>query len=375
MMTMFKTALLASALIFSVFVTAQDDFPYTFNHLVDLGATETKDQCNTGTCWSFATLSFVESELLRMGKGNHNLSEMYNVRVTYPAKAENYVRFHGKAQFGAGSLSHDVINVIESHGVVPEEVYNGLNYGVERHNHSELDALLEGMVKQLVEKNRGRMSPNWQEAVGAVLDVYLGEVPETFQYNGETYTPSSLRDELGIKADDYVSISSFTHHPFYETFILEVPDNFSQGSFYNVPMDELVSSVENALSEGYTVAWDADVSEKGFSFRNGMAIAPAEGVSKDVLFKEVVDEIEVTQEIRQEQFDSYQTTDDHLMHITGVAEDQDGNKYFITKNSWGTGNSFDGYQYVSMAYFKLKTISVMMHQDAVPKDTRKSLGL
>lgn len=372
---MHKLTLLVTAFVFSLFANAQDDFPYTFNHLVDIGATETKDQCNTGTCWSYATLSFLESELLRMGKGTHNLSEMYNVRVTYPAKAENYVRFHGKAQFSAGSLSHDVINVIEDFGVIPESVYSGLNYGVERHDHSELDALLDGMVKQLVEKNKGKMSPNWTQAVGAVLDVYLGEIPESFQYNGETYTPTSLRDELGIKASNYVSLSSFTHHPFHETFILEVPDNFSQGSFHNVPMEEMMAAVENALSQGYTVAWDADVSEKGFSFRNGMAIAPAAGVTKDQLFKEKVAEMKVTQEIRQDQFDSYQTTDDHLMHITGVAEDQDGNKYFIIKNSWGTGNSFNGYQYVSMSYFNLKTISVMMHKDAVPKGIKKSLGI
>ena len=239
---MHKLTLLVTAFVFSLFANAQDDFPYTFNHLVDIGATETKDQCNTGTCWSYATLSFLESELLRMGKGTHNLSEMYNVRVTYPAKAENYVRFHGKAQFSAGSLSHDVINVIEDFGVIPESVYSGLNYGVERHDHSELDALLDGMVKQLVEKNKGKMSPNWTQAVGAVLDVYLGEIPESFQYNGETYTPTSLRDELGIKASNYVSLSSFTHHPFHETFILEVPDNFSQGSFHNVLMEEMMAA-------------------------------------------------------------------------------------------------------------------------------------
>jgi bleomycin hydrolase len=346
---------------------AQSDNAYTFEIVKSQDATETKDQCKTGTCWSFATISFVESELIRMGKGQHNLSEMFNVRMTYPKKAEQYVRYQGKYQFGPGSLCHDVINVIRDHGVIPEQVYDGLNYGTDRHDHGEMDAMLEGMVKNLVEKARGNLSPNWMEAVEAVLDGYLGEVPSEFQYNGKSYSPESLRDELGLVADDYVSISSFTHHPFYEDFVLEVPDNFSKQAFYNVPVEELYAICTDAR--------DADVSEKGFSFSNGMAIAPVSGTKKAELFKTVVEEVDVTQELRQEGFDTYHTTDDHLMHITGISKDQDGNMYYVTKNSWGTGNSNDGYQHVSESYFKLKTIAIMVHKDAIPKDLQKKLGI
>lgn len=370
-----KLGILLTVLTFQLGVIAQSESAYTFEIVDGHEATETKDQCRTGTCWSFATISFVESELIRMGKGQHNLSEMYNVRMTYPEKAEMYVRYQGKAQFGPGSLCHDVMNVIADHGMVPEEVYNGLNYGTDKHDHGEMDAMLEGMVKNLVEKNRGSLSPNWRDAVESVLDGYLGEVPEKFNYNGKSYSPTSFRDEMGINPDDYVSISSFTHHPFYETFILEVPDNFSQQAFYNVSIEELTDIAYGAIAGGYTVAWDADVSEKGFSFSNGMAIAPVAGTKKADLFKTVVEEMDVTQEIRQEGFDTYSTTDDHLMHITGVSKDQDGNKYFVTKNSWGTGNGNDGYQHVSESYFKLKTIAIMIHKDALPKELKKKLGI
>lgn len=370
-----KFFLLTFVAVFQLSAFAQTDNAYTFEVVTSHDATETKDQCKTGTCWSFATISFMESELIRMGKGHHNLSEMYNVRMTYPEKALNYVRYQGKAQFGAGSLCHDVINVVADHGMIPEEVYDGLNYGTDRHDHGEMDAMLEGMVKNLVEKSRGSLSPNWLDAVESVLDGYLGEVPEQFNYNGKSYTPESFRDELGVKADDYVSISSFSHHPFYENFILEVPDNFSQQSFYNVPIEELLSICSDALASGFTVAWDADVSEKGFSFSNGMAIAPVAGTKKSDLFKTVVEEMDVTQEIRQEGFDTYSTTDDHLMHITGVSKDQDGNMYYVIKNSWGTGNGKDGYQHISMPYFKLKTIAIMVHKDAISKNMKKKLGI
>ncbi|MCB0762904.1 MAG: aminopeptidase, partial [Flavobacteriales bacterium] len=247
---------------FALSVQAQnggDNFPYTFKVVKDNTATETKDQCNTGTCWSFATSSFIESELIRMGKGEHDISEMYAVRMTYPMKAENYVRYQGKAQFGPGSLSHDVINVIREYGIVPESVYSGLDANQKRHDHGELDAVLEGMVKAVVDKNHGRISGDWDDAVDAVLDVYLGEAPEAFEYQGKRYTPQSFRDAMELNPDDYVSITSFTHHEFYDDFILEVPDNFSQGEFYNVPLDELVRITKDALAAGFTVAWDADV--------------------------------------------------------------------------------------------------------------------
>ena len=377
-----KHVILLFALVFAFGAHAQKknkksetpSFPYTFEVVVDNGATSTKDQCRTGTCWSFATVSFVESELMRMGKGEHNLSEMFNVRMTYPKKAENYVRYQGKAQFSAGSLSHDVINAIRDFGMVPEEVYTGLNPGMTEHDHGELDAMLEGLIKGIVSK-RGTKSDSYKKAVAAVLDVTIGAVPENFTYQGKKYTPTSFRDAMGFNADDYVSLSSFTHHAMWEPFILEVPDNFSQGAFYNVPLETLGAVAQSALRGGYTVAWDADVSEKGFSFRNGMAILPAKGTSKDDLFKKVVEEESVDAVSRQAAFDSQSTTDDHLMHLTGLRKDQNGKLYYVIKNSWGTGNDFDGHQHISEAYFDMKTVGIMVHKDALPADVRSKLGL
>ncbi|MFZ6050926.1 C1 family peptidase [Halocola ammonii] len=366
-----KWAALALALCVSTFVSAQDEQVYEFTVVKEIDATETKDQCRTGTCWSFATISFLESEALRLGNGKHDFSEMFNVRVTYPLKAEKYVRYQGKYQFGPGSLSHDVINAVAEHGIVPESVYKGLNYGLEEHNHAEMDAMLEAMVKAVVENKGRRLTNKWEDAVNSVLDVYLGEIPTTFEYSGKIYTPEEFRNAMGIVPEDYLSFTSFTHHPFYEPFVLEVPDNFSQEPFNNVPLEDLVSIVDNAIEKGFTVAWDADVSERGFSFRNGMAIAPEESVSKDQLFKEVVEEVEVTQMLRQVQFNNFQTTDDHLMHIVGMALDQDGKEYYIVKNSWGADNPYGGIQYVSKAYFMLKTVGILVHQDAVPSDVSK----
>ncbi len=372
-----KNIILLIALFISITTLAQDqsELPYKFNVVKDNSSTVIKDQCRTGTCWSFATSSFIESEILRLGGKSVNLSEMYNVRVTYPEKAMNYVRYQGKAQFGAGSLSHDVINAIRDYGMVPESVYTGLNYDMERHNHAEMDALLEAMVKAVVKEDKRNITDKWDDAIAAVLDVYLGKIPKNFDYEGKKYTPTSFRDAMGIHADDYVEITSFTHHPFYKKFILEVPDNFSQGQFQNVPIEELYDIVKKAINDGYTVAWDADVSEKTFSFRNGMAILPAKGVKKDDYFKKIVPELKVDQAFRQKGFNDFQTTDDHLMHITGIAKDQDGKEYFIIKNSWGQNNPFGGHQYISAEYFKGKTISVMLHKDALSKEMKKKLGL
>lgn len=366
-----KGILLLFAIILSFGVTAQEKNVYQFTNKIELDATETKDQCRTGTCWSYSTVSFLESELIRMGKGEHNLSEMFNVRVTYPKKADKYVRYQGKYQFGPGSLCHDVINAMRDYGIVPDAVYSGLPEGEDEHNHGEMDAMLEAMLKAVVDKRTAAYGDQWRMAVEGVLDAYLGEVPESFEYQGKKYTPASLRDEMGLNADDYVSLTSFTHHPFYDEFILEVPDNFSQGLFYNVPIDMLENQVVAALEAGYTVAWDADVSERGFSFREGMAIIPPEGVSRDDLWKQTLREPVITQELRQEGFENYQTTDDHLMHITGMATDQNGKRYFIIKNSWGDGNKYGGKQYVSMSYFRMKTVSILLHKDALMKDLKR----
>ena len=332
LMKNFSILILLSAISIQLF---SQDHPYKFETVVDLESTEVKDQCMTGTCWSFSTISFVESELIRMGKGQHNLSEMFNVRMTYPKKIDHYLRYQGKAQFGPGSLCHDVMNVIEDYGMVPDEVYSGLEEGNEIHNHGEMDLVLEAIVTTLLDKNKGRMSEDTKEAIEGVLDAYLGEVPEEFKYNDQTYTPESFRDEMGINPDDYVSLTSFTHHDFYEEFVLEVPDNFAHESFYNISIDELYEVAVNALNDGYTIAWDADVSEEGFSFRNGMAIMPKENLKRKELFQSVVEELDVNQEVRQEAFDNFKTTDDHLMHFTGLAKRSKRHSVFYDEKQLG----------------------------------------
>lgn len=369
-----KKSLLLALLSFSILImSAQDKEPvYKFENLIDLTHTETKNQCQTGTCWSFATISFLESELIRMGKGSHNLSEMFNVRMTYPKKAEMYVRLHGKHQFGPGSLCHDVINVLREYGCIPESAYSGRESEDIDYNHGQLDAVLKAVVNAVLEKKGG--NGEYMEAVSGILDAYIGEVPETFSYQGEEYTPESFRDGMGLNANDYVSFTSYTHHPFYNDFILEIPDNFSQGNFMNIPMNDMMSVIDNALENGYTVAWDADVSERGFSFKNGVAIVPEKGTKRADYWTSVLKEQSVTQEMRQESFDNFSTTDDHLMHLIGKAKDQNGTTYYMIKNSWGDDNPYGGLQYISEEYVKLKTVAILLHKDALAKDLKKKCG-
>ena len=360
----------------SVWTGAQE---IKFESVIDLDASEVKSQDRTGTCWSFSTTSFIESELMRMGKGNIDLSEMYNVRMVYPEKAINYIRYHGKTQFGEGALAHDVINTIDKYGLVPESAYHGKMDKKERYDHSELVKMLESTLQVVLGSKT--VSNTWMTAYNSILDGYLGAVPETFEYDGKTYTPKDFANSLGIKSSDYVSITSFSHHDFYESFILEVPDNFSNGTFHNVTLDELVQVVDHALKNGYTVAWDADVSEKTFSSKNGMAIWPETSYAnmsaedRNKLFKSIVPEMKVTQEIRQAAFEDHTTTDDHLMHITGTLKDSDGNIYYKVKNSWGTKAGIDGFIYVSQAYFRMKTISLLLHNDGLIKSVKSKLSL
>ena len=335
---------------------------YRFKNLADLTATSVKDQCRTGTCWSFSTTSFLESEAARLSGQVVDLSEMASVRYTYPLKADMYLRHHGLHQFGPGSLCHDVLNAAAGYGLVPEFAFTGLDAGESQFNHGEFDAVLAAAVKAMSEQKV--LSDDWRDAVDGICDAYLGKLPSSFQFEGKTYTPESFRDHLGINPSSYVSLTSFTHHAFGETFVLEVPDNFSRGQYLNLPIEDMTRVVRNALMNGYTVAWDADVSEKGFSFRHGMALMPAEG-EEAKMFEEVIEEAKVSQASRQEGFENHTTTDDHLMHIVGLAQDQNGDEYFVIKNSWGQGNDYGGRQYISMAYFKAKTIAVTLHQDAM----------
>lgn len=375
-------------------IQLKDGSGYEFAVVKNLEATPVQNQFRTGTCWSFSALAFFESELIRTGKGEHNLSEMYIVNHTYKDKAEQYVRWHGETNFGAGGAFVDIPHVWKKYGIVPEAVYNGLNYGTDEHNHSELNTILTAYVGAVVENKQSKLSPKWKEGYGAVVDSYLGEIPETFEYRGKEYTPLTYAEELDLNMDDYVSITSYTHHPFYKPFVLEIPDNWLHVESYNLPLDEMMEVIDNAIETGYTFAWGADVSEKGFAFREGLAILPEDESTIDVkgkdnshfsdagadkvsnAFEEPVPQKEVTQLMRQEAFDDWQTTDDHGMQITGIVEDQNGDKYYIVKNSWGTAyNNLDGYFLASEAYLELKTMNIYLHKDAIPNDIAKKLKL
>ena len=349
-------------------MTLNGQYNFTVDKLV--ACTPVKSQDKTGTCWSFATASFIESELMRMGIEDIDLSEIYVVRNIYIDKAKNYVLRQGKANFSQGSLAHDLIKHIGQNGIIPEQFYSGKLYGEKKHDHSELERGLKGFLDGIIS---GKMiSQKWQPALTKILDVYLGEVPEVFEVNGNKHTPKSYASSLGLEVQDYVSITSFNHHPFYEEFILEIPDNYSNGSYYNVPLAEMMEIMDFALLSGYSVAWDGDVSEKGFNAREGIAILPVNEESPD-LFTKIVPEINVDQGIRQAGFESYSTTDDHLMHIVGIALDQNGNKYYIVKNSWGEISPYKGYVYMSEQYMRMKTISIMTNKAALPLKTSQRL--
>ncbi len=373
-MRLFKITLISAALCLSVSVMAQVEVAnnYQIEVTQKVECTPVKSQDRTGTCWSFATASFLESEIIRNGKGFHDLSEMYVVRNVYRDKAQNYVLRQGKANFSQGSLSHDLIKVAHRHGVVPEAVFSGKLEGEEIHDHSELSSILKGMLDGVLK--RKRLSKKWKMAFDAVLDTYLGEVPEQFDFEGKTYTPQTYADHLGINPSDYVSITSYTHHPFYESFVLEIPDNYSNGSFYNVPLADLQAIVKHAVDQGYSVAWDGDVSEKGFSAKAGLAVLPVDEKRED-LFEKPGDEQKVSQDLRQETFESYSTTDDHLMHLTGMAKDQNGTVYYQIKNSWGEISDYKGYLYMSEPYFQLKTVAIMVHKDAIPRAIAEKMNL
>jgi len=284
--------------------------------------------------------------------------------------------------FGEGGQAHDVINQIRDYGIVPEEVYTGLNIGEPKHNHGEMTSILESMLKAVNNKKGGKVTPRWQEAFESILDVYLGKVPAQFDYKGKTYSPKSfLKDELELNPDDYVEITSYSHHPFYKKIKLEIPDNWTVQEYYNLPIDELVEVMDNALETGYSIEWDGDVSEKFFNQKKGFAVVPLKdwdektNAEKEAKIKEPFDEKTITQEMRQKAFDNFSATDDHLMHIVGLYHDQNGNKFYNTKNSWGTDYSFNGFIYMSNPYIRLNTIAIMVHKDAIPKAICEKIGL
>ncbi|QIE58229.1 aminopeptidase [Rasiella rasia] len=363
--------------LFSI-ITAEAQEPYAFTTQIDLEATPVISQGRTGTCWSFSSTSFLESEIIRLTGKKVDLSEMYTVRNTYPKKLENFVMRQGKSQFSEGGLAHDVLNSVRDYGLVPNDAYSGLFQSETSHNHAELVAVLKAMGETYIVNPARKLSKKWKPATEAVLDIYLGENLTKFTYEGTQYTPESFRDAMKIVPANYITVTSFQHAPFYSEFILNIPDNWSYGSFYNVPLDEMMATLDNALAKGFTVELDCDVSERTFSSKDGVAVIPMNPENNIKALQGVYPERKITQEYRQEEFENFTTTDDHLMHITGTLVDQNGTKYYKVKNSWGTDesrNANGGYVYFSEAYMRLKTISITIHKDAVPTATAKKLNL
>ena len=369
---------------------------FVFTDEIILPVTSVKDQNKSGTCWCFSGTSFFENEIRKAGGDSLDLSEMFTGRRCYLDKADRYVRMYGQANFAAGGSILDVPYVWKKYGAVPEEVYSGLNYGEDKHVHGELDGALKAYVDVMVKKPNKKLSTAWRKGFEGILDAYLGEVPQTFTYNGKEYTPQSYAASLGIDPDNYVALTSFTHHPFYENFIFEVPDNWLWAQYTNLPLDELKAVVDNALANGYTVAWAADVSEDGFKWTDGVALIPKGKDENDMdgtelsrwvhlsdkdrqnekyAFSGPVEEIAVTQELRQQMFDSQETTDDHGMEIVGTARDQKGNRYYKVKNSWDTNQKYNGYLYVSEPFFLAKTLNLLVNKKAVPASIAKKIGL
>jgi bleomycin hydrolase len=350
--------LVVFAFLFSLYANGQTDSD--FKIIKQNKSTSVKNQQRTGTCWCFSTISFLESELLRMGKGEFDFSEMYIIRNVYPEKARYFVQLHGKANFSEGGQAHDVINAMKKIGIVPQNEYAGNLYNPGKHNHSEMVTSMEGLLKGLV-ADRKELSVVWINGINALLDVYMGENIKNFSYDGTVYAPRSfVTDNLSLNAGDYVELTSYSHHPYYSMFSLEVPDNWSHDLYYNLPIDDLIETMEKVIIKGYTIVWDGDVSEKGFKHKKGVA--------------ELVDDEIPSQENRQLMFNSWKSTDDHLMHITGIAENSDGKKYFITKNSWAEdSNHLGGYIYMSEDYVRLHTVAVLVNRNSIPKKTAQKL--
>ncbi len=392
-----KFILVTTMLLTSLFMMAQNrSNAYNFTVVKENPITSIKNQANSGTCWSFAGVGFLESELLRMGKGEYDLSEMYIVRRNYEDKAVKYARLQGSLNFSPGGSFADVIETIDEYGVVPVNEYQGLMYGEDNHKHGEIDNILSEYMKGVIANKNNKLSPVWFKGYNGILDAYFGEKPSSFEYDGKTYTPQSFASSLGLKADNYVSLSSFMHHDFYTKFPIEVPDNWRWANSFNLPLDEFIESIDNALMNGYTVAWATDVSEIGFT-REGIAIIPdlesVENAGSDQahwlgltpgertnevrskLGREILKEKEITQEERQIAYDNYETTDDHGMQIYGVAKDIEGNKFYMVKNSWGETGPYKGLWYVSEAFVRYKTLNVVIHKDALPKTIANKIKL
>lgn len=394
---MIKSVLKAGALaltFLSVTAHAQDDLvkkaynandsarKFKFTTIINLENTPVKNQGSSGTCWSYATNSFLESEMVRMGKQPVEIAQIYTARCVYKDKAENYLRMQGNAGWGDGGECHDVINMFAKYGAMPQTAYTGLQYGAKKNQFAEMQGILKGMLDALVKNPNGKISPGWRKAFDAVLDAYLGPVPETFTWNGKTYTPRTFADQVvGINPAEYVELTSYTFAPYYEKTMLWAPDNWSYDMAWNVKMDDITDIIDYALKNGYSVSWATDVSEKYFSWKNGVAFVPEkeyEDMNEDEIknmWNGPQKERVITSEMRQAGLDNFTTTDDHGMHIVGMAKDQNGSEYYIVKNSWGTKNDHKGYLYVSKPFVKLKTTGFLLNKGGIPPALRKKMKM
>jgi len=374
-------------------MNGQED--YEFSTVKELRITPVKNQSRSGTCWSFSGVALIEAELLRTGKGEYDLSEMFVVNHSYRDKADKYVRLHGYLNYAQGGSFDDVLYVFKHYGAIPRAEYAGLEYGENIHVHGEMEQTSAAFLKTLISNPNGKLSPVWRKAHQAIIDSYLGIMPETFTYNGKSYTPGSFGRSLDLDMDDYISLTSYTHEPFYAPFALEIQDNWRWTQSYNIPLNELLETVAHAIQSGYTIGWASDVSEIGYT-RNGLATAPdmealessgsdqerwvgLSKAEKEAELKKLAakpcKELEITQAMRQEAYDNYQTTDDHGMLIYGIAKDQTGKTFYLVKNSWGTESRYKGIWYVSEAFVAYKTMSIMLHKDGLPKTLRSKLKI
>ena len=396
-----KKSVLFAALAFmglGAFAQENKDSVPEFTVVKENPITSIKNQNQAGTCWCYSSLAFIESELLRMGKGEYDFSEMFIVHNTYLDRADKAVRTHGDISFSQGGSFYDVIYGMETFGLVPEaEMRPGVMYGKELSVHNELSAVSDAVVAAIAKgKHRSlQVSPDgqplWKKAITAVHDIYLGERPEKFTYDGKEYTPKSFYESLGLKAEDYISLTSYTHHPFYKPFVLEIQDNWRWAQSYNLPIDEFMQVFDNAIMEGYTIAWGSDVSETGFG-RDGKAVMPDDAKKADLEGSDMAKWLKLseeekkntpkpstekwcTQEERQIAYANWQTTDDHGMQIYGIAKDKDGVEYYMVKNSWGEAGKYKGIWYASKAFARYKTMNIVVHKNAIPKEIRKKLGI
>ena len=393
-----KKIIIALCALAAAFSASAQEESFEFTISKQLPITSVKNQHRAGTCWCYSALGLIEAELLRMGKGEYDFSEMYLVHKTYQDRADRAVRTHGDVSFAQGGSFYDVLYGMEHYGLVPEaEMRPGVMYGDTLSVHNELSAVSNAVVAAIAKgKHRSLQldkngQPLWKKAVKAVHDIYLGECPESFTYEGKEYTPKSFFESTGLKASDYVSLTSYTHHPFYESFVLEIPDNWRWAQSYNLPIDELMEVFDYSLDKGYTIAWGSDVSEQGFN-RNGIAVLPDVEKVQELSGSDMAHWLKLspeeqklttkpqpqkwcTQEERQQAFDNWESTDDHGMLIYGKATDQNGTEYYLVKNSWGTASKYKGIWYASKAFVRYKTINIIVHKDALPKDIKKKLGI